>query len=332
MKKVKIGMISFAHAGHPDSYFNELIVHPGVEIIGIAEKDKNRVQPYLDKYQIPYYSDYRDMLTTDCDGVIICSEYVDHAKLTIEAAQAGKHVLCEKPLGITMEEMHRMIEVCKEQNVHLMTAFPLRFSAPVINAKQALDRGDIGELLGIKGMNRSQLGGPWFADPAQSGGGALIDHTVHVMDLMNWFVNKPVDKVYAEASTMFYDVEVEDAGMVHVTFENGVVGVIDTSWSTADSFPVTFDMIMDIVGTKGTISIEVMAQSNKVYRNQATKSEWSYWGDSIDGKMVYAFVESIVTGKRVPVTGEDGMKSAAVALAAYESVRTGAVVKMDRYR
>jgi len=325
--KLKVGMISFAH-GHANGYFQRLHNLPDVEIVGIADDDKSRVERVLQRYDVPYYEDYRDLLKTDADAVVICSENVHHARHTIDAALAGKHVLCEKPLGVTVEEMRAMIDTCRAQGVQLMTAFPCRFLPAVVQAKQAVDRGDIGEILSIKGTNRGSMPGRWFVNPSLSGGGALIDHTVHVMDLMNWFLRSEASEVYAEAGTLFHDLEVEDAGMVHVKFANGVVAVLDTSWSRSKSFPYWGDVTMEIVGTDGVLFVDAFAQTNEVYSDEATKTQWSYWGESMDEFMLRAFVDALKEGRPVPITGEDGLNSTRVALAAYESIRRGTTVRL----
>lgn len=326
-KKVKIGMISFAH-GHANSYFQGFIQNPDVEIVGIADEKRSRVERHIEAHNIPYFEDYRELLKTDADAVVICSENVHHAQMTIDAAMAGKHVLCEKPLGISEEEMLQMIDVCKQQGVQLMTAFPCRYIPAVIQAKQAIDRGEIGEILAIKGTNRGTMPGGWFVDPALSGGGAVLDHTVHVMDLMNWMLGVKVSEVYAEAGTLFHDIPTDDAGMVHVKFENDVIGVIDTSWSRSKSFPTWGDVTMEIIGTKGVLSVDSFAQANEVYSDDNGKAAWSYWGDNMDKYLVKDFVTAMKENKPVAITGEDGFKSTQVALAAYESIRQGTTVKL----
>ncbi|MBE1444492.1 Gfo/Idh/MocA family protein [Paenibacillus sp. OAS669] len=327
--KVKLGMISFAHS-HGRSYFRELVSMPDVDIVGISDESRTRVQPILDSYGIPYFEDYHDLLAMEqLDAVVICSENVHHARITITAAKAGKHVICEKPLGTTVEEMKAMIRACEENGVRLMTAFPCRYLPAVVEAKEAVDRGDIGEIVAIKGTNRGSMPGSWFVDPALSGGGAVLDHTVHVMDLMRWFLGSEPDRVYAEMGTLFHELPVEDAGMVHVTFTNGAVAVLDTSWSRSKSFPFWGDVTMEIIGTNGTISVDAFGQKNEVYNNDAGKAQWSHWGDRMDAYMLKDFVRTIKENGSVPISGDDGMRSAAVALAAYESVKRKASVAMS---
>jgi len=328
MKKLKIGMISFAH-GHAFSYFNSLHALPEVEVAGIADPVPSRVENLVQAHQLPYYEDYRQLLDTDIDAVVICSENVHHAEITIAAAERGKHVLCEKPLGITKESMEAMIAACRDNNVQLMTAFPCRYLAAVVQAKKAVDRGEIGDVIAIKGTNRGSFPGGWFVDPALSGGGALLDHTVHVMDLMNWIIGSKVKEVYAYAAPLFHEnIEVEDAGMIHVKFESGVFGVLDTSWSRNATFPTWGDVTMEIIGTKGVISVDGFAQKNELFSNVNGKGTWEFWGDNMDAYLIQDFVDALIHDKPVPITGEDGLRSAHVALAGYQSLQQGQPVQL----
>lgn len=327
MIKLRVGMVGFAH-GHAYSYLNALKAIPEVAVTGMFDEEKSRVDRVVQHYGLPYYGDYRELLNTDIDAVVICAENARHAILTIEAARHGKHVLCEKPLGINESEMKQMIQVCQEHNVQLMTAFPCRYLPPVAEARKAIESGAIGDILAIKGMNRGTMPGSWFIDPALSGGGAIMDHTVHVMDLMNWFVGSDVVEVYAEMGTLFHEIQVEDAGMVHVKFANGVIGVIDTSWSRTKSAPMGWDVVMEIVGSSGVIAVDGFGQINQIYSDDKRKAYWSYWGDSMDDLMVRDFVRALIHKQNVPISGEDGLKSTVVALAAYESAKQKKTVKI----
>ncbi|RXZ82475.1 gfo/Idh/MocA family oxidoreductase [Paenibacillaceae bacterium] len=330
MSKLRIGMISLAH-GHGFSYLHQLLGNSAVELIGIADEHKPRVQHVLEQHNLPFYADYRDLLALKPDAVVICSENSRHAEHVIAAAQAKAHVLCEKPLGIDVAEMEKMIEVCQENGVQLMTAFPCRYLAAVAQAKQAVDAGEIGSIVAIKGTNRGSLPPGWFLDKSLSGGGALLDHTVHVMDLMNWFTGSTVKEVYAYAATLFHrELDIDDSGMIHVKFDNGVFGVLDTSWSRNSSFPTWGDVTMEIIGTNGVIAIDGLGQVNEVFSEEHGKATWAYWGDNMDEHMVGAFVDALVTQQPVPISGEDGLRSAAVALAGYASVASGQPVNMSK--
>ncbi len=328
MKKLKVGILSFAHS-HARSYLKELLTLPEVEVVGIADEVYSRVEEIVRQTGIPYFSDYRDLLGSEADAIIICSENARHAEHVIATAQAGKHALCEKPLGLSVGEMEQMIAACDDNNVQLMTAFPCRFLAAIIRAKEVVDRGEIGEIIAIKGRNRGIAPGGWFVDRKLSGGGALMDHTVHIMDLMNWFTGSRVEQVYAYSATIFHqELEVDDVGLIHVNFASGVFGVIDASWSRPKSFPTWGDVALEIIGTQGTISVDGLAQINEIYSDEAGKGQWRFWGDSMDHYMVQSFVQALLIGRPVPVTGLDGLRSTEVALAGYTSARQGQPIRI----
>lgn len=328
MDRLKVIMISFAHQ-HAVSYFHALQKNEHAEIVAIADEAQERVREFTAPHGIPYYADYREALKLDADAVVICAENVRHEPIVIEAAKAGKHILCEKPLGTTAEGMRRMIDACKAYNVQLMTAFPCRYLPAVQQAKRSVERGDIGDIIAMNGTNRGTMPGKWFIRRELSGGGAVLDHTVHVMDLMHWFTGATAKSVYAHAETLFHPIDIDDAGMVHVTFDNGVAGVLDPSWSRPRSFPTWGDVTLEIVGTKGVIHIDALNSINEVYANDVDHAIWSYYGDNMDEAMINDFVACLRSGRPVPITGEDGMRAAMVALAAYESAAKGRVVDID---
>ena len=319
MKKLKVGMMSFAH-GHAGFFLHWLSQRPDVEVTGIYDELSERVQGTVAHYGMAYFTDYETLLASDIDAVVICSENARHAEMTIAAATAGKHVLCEKPLGLAGEEMQAMIEACSQNGVQLMTAFPCRFAPAVQAAKHKLELGELGEIVAVKGYNRGLRGEGWFVDPALSGGGAVIDHTVHVMDLMHWFLDARVSSVYAEVGKLFVpDGEVDDAAMIHLTFDNGIIGVLDPSWSRSASYPTWGDVRLEIIGTAGVLEVDALADKVHLYSNDAAKSQWVNWGVDINQALIDAWVDALLSGTPVPVNGEDGLAAAEVALAAYAS-------------
>ncbi|MFS0872969.1 Gfo/Idh/MocA family protein [Paenibacillus xylanilyticus] len=321
MKQLRIGMISFAHP-HAFSYYRELAAIENVEVIAIADDNMERVKTLLDQDRISYYEDYRIMLQLpEIDAVIICSENAKHASMVMESARAGKHILCEKPLGIDMDEMRIMIEICSKYGVQLMTAFPCRYLPAVLETKRALERGDIGQVIAIKGYNRGTAPEGWFVDPSQSGGGAILDHTVHVADLLRWLLNRDPIAVYAEQGHLFHDLAVEDSGMVHIEYDQGLISFIDTSWSRNRKYPFWGDVKLDIIGTDGVIHMDAFAQKNEVYSDLEEKAKWSYWGERMNYYMLQDFVDSLAAGRSVPISGEDGLQATLIALSAYESIR-----------
>lgn len=324
MSKIRVGVIGFAHT-HVNGFLGSLIRHPDVEIIGISDENRSYTKPYDEKFT--YYADYRDLLALGGDAIVICSENVHHARLAVAAATAGQHIFCEKPLGTTERDMQNMVEASRANHVQLMVAFSNRYVPSVQRAKEAIERGDIGDIVAIHATNKGSLPKrEWFTKQELSGGGALLDHSVHVVDLMNWMLQSRIVEVYAEADTLFHEIELDDTGMLHFTYENGVVGVLDTSWSRARSFPMRRDLTMDVIGTHGVLSVDVRNQVNEIYSDVNGKLEWSDWSAHLNDLIIGDFIHCIKSGRPVPITGEDGLRSTRVALAAYESVRRGVPV------
>lgn len=318
---VKIGMMSFAHL-HANSYASAILQLPDAELVGIADHDAERAAKAAARYSTRKFDSYADLLAADLDAVVIASENVRHRELTEQAAAAGRHVLCEKPLATTASDGRAMIEACRAAGVQLMTAFPCRFSPAMVRLKAAVDAGQIGKVLAIRGTNRGGSPGGWFTELALSGGGAVIDHTVHVTDLMRWLLGQEVREVYAEIGNGFYHKDYDDTGFLTMEFANGVFATLDSSWSRPKAFPTWGDVTMAVVGENGTLYVDMFSQNLVLYSN-ARGTKWIPWGSNIDLLMMEAFVHAVAGRERVPVTGEDGLRAAEVALAAYASGREG---------
>jgi UDP-N-acetylglucosamine 3-dehydrogenase len=313
---MKVGIISFAHM-HAYSYAEEIQRLTHTELAGIFDEDEERGRKAAATFETTYYDSYDDLLL-DVDAVIVTSENANHAEHVIAAAHAKKHILCEKPLSTSIESAQKMIAACEENNVFFQIAFPVRFNTTVQRAKQLVDEGKIGRVLAMRGTNRGTNPGGWFVDRAKSGGGAVIDHTVHVVDIMRWLTGSEIREVYAEVDQLFSDVEIDDAGILTFEFKNGVFATLDCSWSRNKFFPTWGDVTLEIIGTNGTLSVDAFGQNVHVYSDDQGYKR-NYWGDSMDGELIKDFVSNVLENKTPSVTGFDGLKAVEVALAAYES-------------
>jgi predicted dehydrogenase len=315
---IKVGMMSFAHL-HAMSYAASLNELPTAEFVGIADHDAARAAQMAAQFGAKAFGSYEELLASDVQAVVVASENVRHRELVEMAARAGKHVLCEKPLATTLADGRAMIEACQSAGVQLMTAFPCRFSPATERLKASLEQGRIGSILAIRGTNRGRCPFDWFVDKSLSGGGAVIDHTVHVTDLIRWLTGKEVVEVYAETSNRMFHREFEDIGFLTLGLEGGLFATLDASWSRPKSFPTWGDVTMAVVGENGTLYLDLFSQNLVLYSDKTGGTTWHPWGSNVDTLMLSAFVEAVAEGKPVPVTGEDGLRAAEVALAAYRS-------------
>ena len=325
----RIGLISFAHM-HAFSYAEALQQLPErAHIAGVYDDDALRGQDACRQLGVRFFERIEDLLA-ESDGVIVCSENAKHKDHVIQAAEAKKPILCEKPISISMADAQAMIDASDGAQAPLMIAFPCRYSTPAFRVRQILEQEKLGNIMALKGTNRGTMPGGWFVDPALSGGGAVIDHTVHVIDLWRWLLQRDVTSVYAEIEQRFYpELPVEDSGLLSLEFEGGIFATLDTSWSRpSQSFPTWGDVTLEIIGDLGTITLDAFKQKIEIYNNDAVKSEWAYWGDDLNLGLIKAFLKIVEAPETPPITGHDGLKAVEVALAAYRSRDEGAQVSL----
>ena len=320
---MKIGIMSFAHL-HAEAYIQNLRAIEGVEMIGIADEDFERGSHFAEKFQTRLYDSYEQMLEEKPDGVLICSENSKHRQLVELAAAYGVHVLCEKPLATNLEDAQAILNACSNAGVLLMTAFPMRFSAPIVQLKQQLDSGALGRLYCLNTTNQGRMPiheRSWFVDPELAGGGAVMDHTVHLADIMRWCLNSEVVEVYAQTNHILYAemVEVETAGLLMLTFDNGVFATIDCSWNKPFNYPTWGGLTMELISQRGLTIVDAFSQNLNQYLQDPPDHAWAYWGSDANQAMVEEFVSAIKDQRQPLVTGEDGYRALEITLAAYQS-------------
>ena len=339
---MRIGILSFAHH-HAESYIHQLRAIPGAELIGLADDDLERGRTYAEAHGTRLYPSYKALLADKPDGVLICSENSEHRALTELTAQSGVHVMCEKPLATNLADAQAMIDACQRANVILLTAFPMRFSAPVLAVKERLDQGDLGQVYCYNTTNQGRM--PinerrWFVDKRLAGGGAVIDHTVHLADILRWFTKTEVAEVYAQTNRIMHGdvVEVETGGQLMLTFSDGAFATIDASWSKPLNYPTWGGLTMEIISQRGLTRVDAFKQKLNVYQQAPAANTWLYWGSDADRGMVEAFLAAIDQAGQSPsiaadvaaqgATGYDGYKALEVALAAYRSGEIGRPVQL----
>lgn len=333
---MRLGIVSFAHL-HAEGYINNLRANPEVDVIGFADDNPERGAHFARRYGIHQFDSYEALIAAQPDGVVICTENARHRPVVELAAQAGVHVLCEKPLATTLEDARAMIEACERGGVHLMTAFPMRFNAPVIEAKRVMESGALGRIYGANTTNQGKLPRyhsdyvrAWFEQKDLAGGGAAMDHTVHLVDLLRWFLGCEVVEVYAQLNDILYreaGVDVETGGLVMLTFEDGTFASVDCSWSKPPSYPTWGGLTMEIVGETGLLTVDAFKQVTAVYGREE-RARWPYWGSDSNQAMIDEFVAAIRDNRPPAITGYDGYRALEVALAAYTSAACGEPVRL----
>lgn len=359
MGKLKIGMISFDHI-HADMRMKALREQPeDVEIVAISERDEARGRSSQRKYGGEYYQDYRRLLERrDLDFVFIHSATADHKDMVLATADAGIDLFCEKPLASSHADAMQMLAAVQKAGVRHMTGFNSRLIPEAERGKAIFDSGVLGKIVTVRAFLSSigprELGCPpymcdWILDPAKAGGGALIDEGVHAIDLMRWFLGD-VSSVFTMLNkAVKTDLAVEDNAITLLSFENGTLGELNTSWSI--NIDVGFKNTLEFYGSRGTMIIELTSRAPKVAlytESSAGDPNLGGWiepqikPDSSDPHDYTSWPTHAIHFKReitdlirrlkndIPfeVTFEDGVKVAAITSAAYASAAKGQLVKL----
>lgn len=320
----RIGILSAAH-GHVHSYLNCLGNRKDVTVVGFYDDDVVRGRQAAEQHGVEFFASAADLLDEQLDGVIVCAENAKHRPMVEQAAGRCRAILCEKPIATTLADAQAMIDACARTSTRLQIAFPVRFAPPIQWLKNTLAEGVLGTVYAVQTTNHGGTPGDWFVDRQLAGGGAVMDHTVHVIDLLRWFWQTEVTEVYAEIGTgvLHSGLEIDDVGLLSFTLANGVYGTLDTSWSRPPSYPTWGDVRIEVTGEQGVLYVDAFRQYLAVSSEKSGKTHWYPWGSDMNQGLIDDFVTMIQSGRAPSITGVDGLRALEVALAAYRSAETG---------
>lgn len=324
-----IGAGAIAQACHIPGYVNS----PRAEFVAFTDPEPARHVEVREQFgDAAGYRDYRDMLASeDLDVVSVCTPNKYHADATIAALEAGCHVLCEKPMALTLKEADRMAEAAKAARKKLMIGFTHRLCAGSERCKELLRKKSLGQPFMMR--VRFAHGGPfpgwaksdWFYDPVRAGGGALLDMGIHAIDLCLWLMG-PVASVSAQAKTLIKKIDVDDNALLQLEFASGALGYIEVGWTSKPGFTG-----FEIYGTEGSLICDyikgLQMVGGKASAGADGSSEWQTilekpteggWQVEIERWL------DVVSGtEKLTMDAAAGRAALEVALAAYKSSRTG---------
>lgn len=321
---------------------------PGIElaenavIYAVMEVDMAMAEGLREKYSAEKaYDNEADLLADpDIDAVYIASPVVHHKRQAMMAADAGKHILLEKPIALTVEEGNEVIEYCKSRGVLLATGFMMRFHAYHQAMKKLVDEGKLGQIVSARAQLTCwypDMPGNWRQAKATSGGGALMDMGVHCLDLIQYITGFKAKRAAGMASTLTFDYEVEDSGAVLVELENGAICHIESNFNIPDA---AARGRLEIYGTKGsmlaegTISqaeggkLDVMISDDSLGydaqqdRNDVEPLKVSVEFGNMYTKEIESFSNTVLNGGSVEVPAEDAVQVQRVIQSAYNTSET----------
>ena len=313
------------------------------DLVAVCDIDAEKGRAFAEKYDTAFFQDYKQMLAeSGIDVVSICTPSGLHSEMTIAAAQAGIHVLCEKPMAITVPQINAMLAAVDEAGVKLEVIFQRRTYATTQRVREAVQAGVLGQMtladayLKYYRSPAYYKSADWRATWALDGGGALMNQGVHGIDVLAWVMGD-VKSVYAKAEAKVRDIEVEDTCVALVTFANGAFGVIEGTTSSNPGEPTTFYFH----GDKGTIVLDdngiqkwavaedrsVLAQNDPekcVTRAAlAATSDPRAMGRAGHRAQVDDLCLAIQEDREPMITGASARKAVELILAIYESAKTG---------
>lgn len=314
----RIGILSAAHM-HAHSYVEALGRVADVTVAGIFDDDPERGRAFAAQHHIPWV-DRAESLLDEVDGVVICSENARHRQFVEMTAPYRRPMLTEKPLATSAADGRALIRAAEEAGAPLFMALPVRFSPPVAALRAAVRAGQIGRPIAMVGTNHGYLPPGWFLQRELSGGGAVMDHTPHVADVMFWVLGSEVRRVYAEVDERMHHTGIDDCGILTLEFEHGAFATLDPSWSRPKGFPTWGDVTLEVVGTGGVLQLDAFRQHLDLYVGDAPTHRYLGFGEDMDQGLIEAFVRAVRGEDPGSLArGEDGLRALGVALAAYRS-------------
>jgi predicted dehydrogenase len=318
-----------------------------VSITAVEDVSEELTKKVAEKYGIgAFYTSEDDLLgNDDVEAVYIGTPVWVHGEQVRKAADAGKHILCEKPLAISIKESEKLINYCQKRNVVLQVGFMMRYHGYHIKAKEMVDSKAIGDPV----MGRGQLTcwyppmeNAWRQDPAKGGGGALMDMAIHSVDILRYLFGE-VSAVSSFNGTETHGYTVEDSGVILLKFEGGAYGVCDSFFNIPDE---AAKGVLEVYGTRGSLMAEgtisqvaggtMMAYlqgEDRGYDAQQERSGIEPVKVEAELKNMYMaevedFIDAVEKGRKPMNSGEEALKNFRIIQAAYTSQKTGKVVKL----
>ncbi len=325
-----------------------IIPAQNAELVAVMDADEEKAKGIGRKYKVRSYLKEEELLNDrEVEAVYIATPVYLHSKQAALAARAGKHVLCEKSMALTVEECREMLSVCQENKVKLGLGFMMRFHAYHEKARELVREGSLGKLV----LGRAQLScwypdieGAWRQNPELCGGGSLIDMGSHCIDLLEFIFGSRVREVSCFTGTLVHGYPVEDSATVLLRFANGAQGVVDSCFSIPD---VSSKNRLELYGTKGSILAEgtvgqgeagemtaYLEKGDKGYdarqaRTSSTAEKLAPAPVNMYRAEIEHFSRCIQENKEPAISGEDGLWSQKVVLACYQSAREKRVVTVE---
>lgn len=320
----------------------------GIEVVTCYDINKEKAEKFASKFAVKKIAnDFEEILRDDeISSVSICTDHGSHSRLTIAAINAGKHVIVEKPMALSVQDAERMISTAGENKKTLCVISQHRYNEMIRYIKSLINSGEFGEITVVNGtLNSSKSVGyytesGWRGTLEKEGGSTLINQGIHTLDLVVWFLGAPVDLLAYKTTLKFKNIiETEDTLASIMKFENGGLGVFSSTNTSVDEW----DSKIEFIGTKGTITFSTGFPArilNLEHESEETKSQirsrldeylnndksaenvpptMNYYGTTHREQMGDFFKVSNGEKEKLDIDPSEGMKTLEVVLRMYNS-------------
>lgn len=309
------------------------------KLIALCDTSQGALNTAQEELKVEYtYTDYKEAIkNSEIDAVIVVTPTVFHKEIVVAAAEAKKHILCEKPLGMNEDECIEMIEATEKNNVKLQVGFMRRFDKSFQEAKKIVDSGQIGEVVLVKSLTHGPSEPkPWMFDISKSNG-PIGEVNSHDLDMLRWFTGSEVESIYSiggnfrspEVADEFPDYY--DTVSMNLKFKDGKLGAVDG----AQYVQYGYDARAEILGTHGSILIGDQSKYNLVVANKdgqiirPAMHSWTYLFEDAYVAEDQAFIDCIIEDTEPLVTGYDGMMAVKLVHAGLTSLLEKRVIYID---
>ncbi len=339
MDKIRFGLIGCGRVS--PRHVQSIAEIEDARLVALADVVASRAERYAKEQKAEAYVDYRRMLErADIDVISICTPSGLHAQMAIDAMQAGKHVIVEKPMALNLPDADRMIATAESTRRKLCVVLQNRYNPPMLDLRRVVDEHRLGKILLGNATVRWYRPQEYYADGWHGtwamDGGALMNQSIHHIDALQWLMGE-VDSVFAYSATLAHSMEAEDVGVAVLRFASGALASVEGSTVT---YPENLEGSVALFGERGSVKVGGTALNRKVIwkiEGELEHERELLTRDQVDPPSVYGSSHKAVIADMIAALKEDraprtdgpaARKSVALVLAMYESARTGKPVKM----
>ena len=324
-----------------------LLLAENAELTAVMDMDMKTTQELAKKHGAAKAYDCADELLKDpdVDAVYIASPVVAHYEQAKKAALAGKHILIEKPVALTVAQGEELVKLCQEQNVRFASGFMMRFHAYHVKAKELVEQGVLGTIVSARAQLTCwypDMPGNWRQSVATAGGGALMDMGVHCIDLLQYIIGDKVTAVSALTGTKTFKYEIEDSATALLLFKNGAYATVDSNFNIPDN---AAECRLEIYGTKGSIlasgtisqveggNFRLLLSQDSEYsaiqdRSNTGETQVDVTFGNMYTKEIESFSDSILNGTPVAVPACDALQVQKIIECAYQSSKEKRMIEI----